>query len=168
MEEDAFNLRDEVSDADLMALLAAGEQWPMGVLYDRYGRLVFSMVVKILHNQDRTEDIVQEVFVRVWRSAHSFQASRGNFVNWLLGIAHHRAIDDLRRQGGRRRRAVFVDDEDARPVKVDEKVVVVPFAVTGLPAMLPQTGGVPTAWLGLTAAGLLLLLGGLVTRRVMA
>lgn len=54
------------------------------------------------------------------------------------------------------------------PAKVDEKVVVVPFAVTGLPAMLPQTGGVPTAWLGLAAAGLLLLLGGLVTRRAMA
>lgn len=113
MEENAFNLRNEASDAELMTLLAAGEQWPMEVLYDRYGRLVFSMVVKILHNQDRAEDIVQEVFMRVWRSAHSFQASRGNFVNWLLGIAHHRAIDDLRRQGGQRRRAVFVDDEDA-------------------------------------------------------
>jgi LPXTG-motif cell wall-anchored protein len=54
------------------------------------------------------------------------------------------------------------------PVKVDGKVVVVPFAVTGLPAMLPQTGGVSTAWLGLAAAGLLLLLAGLATRRVMA
>ena len=113
MEHHAFNLRDEASDADLVAHLAAGEQWPMGVLYDRYARLVFSLVLKILHNQERAEEIVQEVFTRVWRSAPSFQASRGNFVNWLLGIAHHRAIDELRRQSGQRRHAVFVDDEDA-------------------------------------------------------
>ncbi len=113
MEYHAFNLRDEASDAELVAHLAAGEQWPMGVLYDRYARLVFSMVLKILHDQERAEDIVQEVFVRVWRGADSFCASRGNFVNWLLGIAHHRAIDELRRQGSRGRRVVIVDAEDA-------------------------------------------------------
>ena len=54
------------------------------------------------------------------------------------------------------------------PVVVDEKVVVVPFAVTGVPALMPETGGVSTGWLGLVAAGLLLLGGGLATRRVMA
>lgn len=107
------SLRDQASDADLMARLAAGEQRAMEVLYDRYVRLVFSVVLKILHDQEQAEDIVQEVFVRVWRSADSFRAGRGDFVNWLLGIAHHRAIDELRRQGSQRRQAVFVDDEDA-------------------------------------------------------
>lgn len=95
-----------------MAQLAAGEVWVMEVLYDRYARLVFSMVLKILHDQELAEDIVQEVFVRVWRGADSFHAARGNFISWLLGIAHHRAIDELRRQGSRSRHAVIVDDED--------------------------------------------------------
>ncbi|RME44672.1 MAG: sigma-70 family RNA polymerase sigma factor [Chloroflexi bacterium] len=113
MSKQGLNLRDDASDADLMAQLAAGERWPMGVLYDRYARLVYSMVLKILHDQERAEDVVQEVFVRVWRGAGSFQAGRGNFTNWLLGIAHHRAIDELRRQGSQQRRAVFVDDENA-------------------------------------------------------
>lgn len=113
MSNQKLSLQDEASDAELMARLAAGEQWPMGVLYDRYARLVFSMVLKILHHQEQAEDIVQEVFLRVWRGADSFHASRGSFVNWLLGIAHHRAIDELRRQGGQQRRAVFVDDDDA-------------------------------------------------------
>lgn len=108
-----LRLSNQASDADLMARLAAGEQWPMGVLYDRYVRLVFSLVLKILHDQERAEDIVQEVFVRVWRSAGSFQAGRGDFVNWLLGIAHNRAIDELRRRGSQRRHATIVDDEDA-------------------------------------------------------
>lgn len=85
----------------------------MAVLYDRYVRLVFSMVLKILHDEERAEDIVQEIFVRVWRSAGSFRPGRGDFVNWLLGIAHNRAIDELRRQGSQRRSAVFVDDDDA-------------------------------------------------------
>lgn len=113
MTNQELTLRDEPSDLELMAHLAAGEQWALGLLYDRYGRLVFSMVFKMLHDRGQAEDLVQEVFVRVWRSADSFHASRGSFVNWLLGIAHHRAIDELRRQAGQRRRAVFIDDEDA-------------------------------------------------------
>jgi RNA polymerase sigma-70 factor (ECF subfamily) len=103
-----------MSDADLAAQLAVGEQWPMEVLYDRYVRLVFSVVLKILHDKERAEDVVQEVFARVWRSADRFQDSRGSFSSWLLAIAHNRAIDELRRQGTQKRQVVLADEDDAR------------------------------------------------------
>lgn len=121
MVDQRSGLRSELPDTDLVAWLAAGEQWPMEVLYDRYARLVFSMVLKILHDRERAEDLVQEVFLRVWRSADSFRASRGDFVNWLLGIAHHRAIDELRRQGSQRRQAIFVDEDALRLVPQSEE-----------------------------------------------
>jgi RNA polymerase sigma-70 factor (ECF subfamily) len=105
--------RAEMSDADLAAQLAAGEQWPMEVLYDRYVRLVFSVVLKILHDKEHAEDVVQEVFARVWRSADRFQASSGGFSSWLLAIAHNRAIDELRRQGTQKRQVVLADEDDA-------------------------------------------------------
>lgn len=104
--------RAEMSDAELAAQLAVGEQWPMEVLYDRYVRLVFSVVLKILHDKQRAEDVVQEVFARVWRSADRFQDSRGSFSSWLLAIAHNRAIDELRRQGTQKRRVVLADEDD--------------------------------------------------------
>lgn len=113
MEKQGPGIQNQVTDEELLAHLVDGEQWPMAVLYDRYVRLVFSMVLKILHDEKQAEDIVQEVFLRVWRSADSFRAGRGDFVNWLLGIAHNRAIDELRRQGSQRRSAVIVDDNEA-------------------------------------------------------
>lgn len=113
MEKQGPGIQNQVTDEELLAHLVDGEQWPMAVLYDRYVRLVFSMVLKILHDEKQAEDIVQEVFLRVWRSADSFRAGRGDFVNWLLGIAHNRAIDELRRQGSQRRSAVIVDDDEA-------------------------------------------------------
>lgn len=113
MEKQGPVAQDQMTDEELLAHLVDGEQWPMAVLYDRYVRLVFSMVLKILHDEKRAEDIVQEVFLRVWQSADSFRAARGDFVNWLLGIAHNRAIDELRRQGSQRRSAIIVDDDDA-------------------------------------------------------
>lgn len=105
--------RVEMSDADLAAQLAVGEQWPMEVLYDRYVRLVFSVVLKVLHDKERAEDVVQEVFARVWRSADGFQASRGSFSSWLLAIAHNRAIDELRRQGTQKRQVILLDEDNA-------------------------------------------------------
>jgi RNA polymerase sigma-70 factor (ECF subfamily) len=68
----------------------------VGELYDLYGRLVFSLIVKMVGNTAVAEELVQEVFVRAWRSAPSYQPDRGSVRTWLLAIAHHRAVDELR------------------------------------------------------------------------
>jgi RNA polymerase sigma-70 factor, ECF subfamily len=84
-------------------------------LYDRYGRMVYALILRIVRNQAAAEDLVQETFLRVWNRAQSFDASRGAVGPWLLTVARNRAIDYLRSQEGRDRKlAVFEENEDPR------------------------------------------------------
>jgi len=98
------------SDEQLVNALMRGESWVMAALYDRYARLVFALAFKILNDRAAAEETVQEVFVKVWRRAKDFDASRGKFSSWLTGIVHHHAIDELRR---RRVRPAATEDETA-------------------------------------------------------
>jgi RNA polymerase sigma-70 factor (ECF subfamily) len=84
------------SDADLLAGLAAGDPDALTLLYRRYAPLVYSLALRILGNQQQAEEVVQDVFVKLWRQPQSYDAARGRFINWLLGVTHHRAIDELR------------------------------------------------------------------------
>jgi RNA polymerase sigma-70 factor (ECF subfamily) len=85
------------ADQKVMARLAAGETAPIIELYDRYGSLVYSVVYGIVGDEALTEELVQEVFLRVWRSAASYRSESGPVRAWLLMIARHRAIDEWRR-----------------------------------------------------------------------
>jgi len=83
-------------------------------LYDRYGRIVYALILRIVRNRAAAEDLVQETFLRVWNHARSFDAHKGAAGPWLLAVARNRSIDYLRSQEGRDRDlAVF--DENARP-----------------------------------------------------
>ncbi len=99
-----------LTDEQVVERLVAGESWAMAVLYDRYARLVFSLALRILNDRGASEEVVQEVFVKVWRRAGDYDPGRGKFSSWLGGIAHHHAIDELRR---RRARPAAADDESA-------------------------------------------------------
>lgn len=98
------------TDEQLIRALTRGEAWAMTVIYERYGRLVFSLALKILNDRGAAEEAVQEVFVKVWKRARDFDVSRGKFSSWLTGITHNHAIDELRR---RRARPTAAEDEDA-------------------------------------------------------
>jgi len=84
-------------------------------LYDRYGRIVYALILRIVRNQAAAEDLVQETFLRVWNRAQSFDAQKGAVGPWLMTVARNRAIDYLRSQEGRDRKlAVFEENEDPR------------------------------------------------------
>lgn len=87
-----------LSDEDLISLVARNESWALAELYDRYARLVFSLGVRVLNDRSGAEEIVQEVFAKVWLKAGDFETSRGKFSSWLIGIARHQCIDELRRR----------------------------------------------------------------------
>jgi RNA polymerase sigma-70 factor (ECF subfamily) len=89
---------DAVWDKRAMDRVAAGDEGAMLLLYDRYSRLVYSVAVHVLNDRHVAEDVAQEVFLHIWRSARSFNAERGSLTGWLAVITRHRAIDILRRR----------------------------------------------------------------------
>jgi RNA polymerase sigma-70 factor (ECF subfamily) len=94
-------IEPDLLDAELIARLARGDEAAIGPLYDRYAKLVYSLAMRIVHDGPTAEDLTQEVFVRLWRSAASFDPQRGHLRGWLLRIAHNLALNELRRRGSR-------------------------------------------------------------------
>src|SRR5262249_17075892 len=90
----------DVSDEDLVGALASGSHEALGPLYSRYAALVFGIAAKSLDDV-AGEEIVQDVFLAVWRGAPSFDPERGPVRPWLLQIAHNRIINELRRRSRR-------------------------------------------------------------------
>lgn len=70
---------------------------PLEALYDRYFRQCYALAVRILSNPAMAEEVVQEVFLKVWQSPQSFDQQRGRFASWLLSVVHHRCIDEVRK-----------------------------------------------------------------------
>lgn len=88
----------KADDASLLMQVQAGEQGAMSTLYERYSRLVYSVVLRVLRDPTTAEDVLQEVFMQLWRNPDSFAAARGNLGSWLAVVARNRAIDTLRRK----------------------------------------------------------------------
>jgi RNA polymerase sigma-70 factor (ECF subfamily) len=82
------------------------EQPAIGVarLYDRFSRLVYSVALRVVQDHGAAEEITQDVFLRCWSSIERYQTQRGSLVSWLLAIAHHRSIDELRSRRGKNQR----------------------------------------------------------------
>jgi len=88
----------ERPDPDLVEALAARDLSALSALYDRYGRVAYSLAYRILGEPEGAEDVVQDAFLAAWRGAGTFRRERGNARSWLLSIVHHRAVDLLRRK----------------------------------------------------------------------
>ncbi len=107
-------LRVAEGDGDLVVRLQRRDPEALAALYDRYGRLVFSLIVRVVRDAGIAEDLVQETFLRVWNRAQGFEAGKGSIAPWLLAVARNRAIDYLRSAGGRERNALELE-ETAHP-----------------------------------------------------
>lgn len=105
---------EQLSDEVLAAQVARGESRALEILYDRYGSLVLGISLKIVGDRAAAEDVLQETFWRVWRSAASYQSPRGSFTAWLLRIARNLAIDAYRRRNVRPRPMTDVDKSDSK------------------------------------------------------
>jgi RNA polymerase sigma-70 factor (ECF subfamily) len=102
-------------DRDLARRLKSRDQSAMGELYDRYGRLVYSVIIRIVRNEGVTEDLVQETFLRVWNRSASFEEDKGALGAWVLAVARNRAIDYIRSIEGRQSRNAVELDKVERP-----------------------------------------------------
>jgi RNA polymerase sigma-70 factor (ECF subfamily) len=96
---------DRERDYQEVAKVARGDQAALGRLYDRYHRLVYSLAVRVVEDGAAAEEIAQDVFLKLWRSAPAFDAARGDLVSWLVTVTRNRAIDQLRSRQQRDARA---------------------------------------------------------------
>lgn len=86
------------NDAALIARLRSGDQTAMSDLYDRYAAVVYGVALRVLGDTMAAEDVLQEVFLQLWRQPQRFDTSRGRLAPWLAVIARNRAIDLLRKR----------------------------------------------------------------------
>jgi RNA polymerase sigma-70 factor (ECF subfamily) len=93
---------DEPSDEQLMTNLDGPEvEVALSKLYDRYSRTVFGVGLKILGDRSMAEELVQEVFLKVWRSSGTFDSARGSFSTWLYRVTRSVALDLYRKRAHR-------------------------------------------------------------------
>lgn len=113
-------------DEELARRLQRREPDAMKDLYDRFGRLAYSVVLAIVRDSATAEDLVQETFLRVWNRIHAFESGRGALGPWLLAIARNRAIDHIRSAASRMHRNSFELDVREHPslfVDMEREVV---------------------------------------------
>ena len=85
-------------DMRLVARVRAGDQQALAELYDRYSKVVYSVALRVLQDTGAAEDILQDIFLQLWRKPDAFDSSRGSLAAWLAVIARHRSIDRLRKR----------------------------------------------------------------------
>ena len=95
----------QVSDVDLLRAIARRDELALASLYDRYRLILFGLLTRILISREEAEDVLQEVFLQVWRRAADFDEQRGRPFTWLVTLARSRAIDRLRVLASRQRLA---------------------------------------------------------------
>jgi RNA polymerase sigma-70 factor (ECF subfamily) len=89
---------DAADDMRLVARIRAGDQHSMSELYDRYAKIVYAVALRVLQDATGAEDVLQDVFLQLWRKPDAFDASRGSLAAWLAVISRHRSIDRLRKR----------------------------------------------------------------------
>src|SRR5579864_3730667 len=85
-------------EAALVERIRSGDETAMEDMYDRYSGIVYGVALRVLSNTTAAEDVLQEVFLLLWRNPDAFDANRGKLAAWLAVIARNRAIDHLRKR----------------------------------------------------------------------
>jgi RNA polymerase sigma-70 factor (ECF subfamily) len=122
----------QISDVELLHAVARGDEAALARLYDSYRVILFGLLVRILNSREEAEDILQDVFIQVWRRAKDFDEKRGRPFTWLVTLARSRAIDRLRLLGARQRLAASAgadqpdeaSDALTDTIKVSQKEIV--------------------------------------------
>ncbi len=97
-----------LSDEAIVALVARSDEIALAELYDRFGRIAYSLALRVLRDEALAEDAVQEAFMAIWRGASRFMPERAKASSWILTLVHRRAVDLVRRE--ERRRAEPLED----------------------------------------------------------
>lgn len=126
-------------DMDALDRLARGDERALAELYDRHGRLAFSLAYRVVGDPESAEEVVQEAFLAIWRRAETYRPERGNVRGWLLTVVRNRAIDVLRAREARPRTTEIGDlqlpaaDDPVQAALATSSATAVRAAVASLP-----------------------------------
>jgi len=148
---------DSAADLELVRRVAAGDRGAVDDLYQRFRRPAFALARRVIGDDVLAEDVLQEVFLGIWRDPGAFDGSRGSVASWLLAMVHHKAVDAVRREEAHRRRRARAEDDlvlsaptQTSDVETDawDRIVAerVRTALHGLPA--PQREALTLAYYG--------------------
>ena len=110
-----FAVSDSNDDREIARRLKNREAEAVGLLYDRYGRMAFAIIQRIVKDAGITEDLVQVTFLRVWNRVHAFDDQKGALGPWIMTVARNRAIDHLRSVEGRMSQNMYEFTGNERP-----------------------------------------------------
>ncbi|MCH2042776.1 MAG: sigma-70 family RNA polymerase sigma factor [Saprospiraceae bacterium] len=99
-----------LSEEQLVGLLTQGDSRAMGILYDRYAAALLGVISRIIQPQTAAEDVLQEVFVKIWKYRHQYQSSKGRLFTWMLRIARNYSIDVARSVNHRKQKVTDTID----------------------------------------------------------
>ena len=102
---------DNPADAELLRRAAAGHRRRIGELAEDFRRPAFSLPRRFLADDSLAEDVLQDVFVTIWRNPGAFDTARGSVASWVLSMVHHKAVDAVRREESHRRRQVRAEED---------------------------------------------------------
>ena len=105
-------VRAAEDDTNLVARMRGRDPRALAELYDRYGRVVYALILRVVRDTGIAEDLVQETFLRVWNRVGGFDADKGAIGPWLLAVARNRAIDYLRSASGRERNSLELEETE--------------------------------------------------------
>jgi len=108
-------------DPKLVARVAKGEQPALSQLYDQSSTVLFSLALRILGNREEAADVLQELYLDVWRKVVRYDVGRGTPIAWLITLTRSRALDRLRTRGPRTPRHISSSIDDARTSPFDDR-----------------------------------------------
>ena len=143
---------EEAWCAALVTRVGAGDTRALEELYDRYARPAYALAKRVTGDPAFAEEVVQEVFLAVWRQPDKFQPGRGAFASWLLAAVHHKAVDAVRREEAVRRRAdaLFAEtgpEGGAPPARTEDVLQDVFLSIWRDPAAFDGSRGSVASWL---------------------
>src|SRR3972149_5707023 len=111
-----------LDDEGLMQRLFYRDLEAFRALYNRYGSLVYSPSLRGVRDAQRAEDMVQEIFLRIWRKPESYLPQRGRFVTWLTSVTRNRAVDEIRSRNRRFRHETASPEEQEWEIPASETI----------------------------------------------
>ncbi len=112
--------RSSPVDSDLMSRVASGDVQAFGTIYDKNINILYPLALRILNERREAEEVLQDVFLHVWRKASTFDEARGNLISWLVTLTRSRAIDRLRASRARPDLSGFEAGEQEDPAALND------------------------------------------------